>query len=106
MDVVIRIREGKKVKIEKIRFSGNKAFKDKKLAEQMETKARTWYDFIDDSGVYQKDVLKLDMFRIEGFYQDNGYLRAKVLEPRIDVNQNAREGSPLPHASRRALFPA
>jgi len=91
VDVVIRIREGKKVKIEKIRFSGNKAFKDKKLAEQMETEARTWYDFIDDSGVYQKDILKLDMFRIEGFYQDNGYLRAKVLEPRIDVNKKARQ---------------
>ncbi|MEC9423114.1 MAG: outer membrane protein assembly factor BamA [Nitrospinota bacterium] len=91
VDVVIRIREGKKVKIEKIRFSGNKAFKDKKLAEQMETEARSWYDFIDDSGVYQKDILKLDMFRIEGFYQDNGYLRAKVLEPRIDVNKKARQ---------------
>ena len=91
VDVVIRISEGEKVKIEKIRFSGNKAFKDKKLAEQMETKARSWYDFIDDSGVYQKDILKLDMFRIEGFYQDNGYLRAKVLEPRIDVNKKARQ---------------
>ena len=91
VDVVIRISEGEKVKIEKIRFSGNKAFKDKKLAEQMQTEARTWYDFIDDSGVYQKDILKLDMFRIEGFYQDNGYLRAKVLEPRIDVNKKARQ---------------
>ena len=91
IDVVIRISEGEKVKIEKIRFSGNKAFKDKKLAEQMQTEARTWYDFLDDSGVYQKDILKLDMFRIEGFYQDNGYLRAKVLEPRIDVNKKARQ---------------
>jgi outer membrane protein insertion porin family len=91
VDVVIRIREGKKVKIEKIRFSGNKAFKDKKLAEVMETKARTWFSFIDDSGVYQKDILKLDMFRIEGFYQDNGYLRVKVLEPRIDINKKANQ---------------
>ncbi|MBC8283160.1 MAG: outer membrane protein assembly factor BamA [Nitrospinae bacterium] len=91
VDVVIRIREGEKVKIERIRFSGNKAFEDKKLAENMETKARTWFSFIDDSGVYQKDILKLDMFRIEGFYQDNGYLRVKVLEPRIDVNKKARQ---------------
>ncbi|HIJ49875.1 MAG TPA: outer membrane protein assembly factor BamA [Nitrospinae bacterium] len=91
VDVVIRVREGKKVKIEKIRFSGNKAFKDKKLAEVMETKARTWFSFIDDSGVYQKDILKLDMFRIEGFYQDNGYLRIKVLEPRIDINKKTRQ---------------
>ncbi|MBT5470285.1 MAG: outer membrane protein assembly factor BamA [Nitrospina sp.] len=91
IDVVIRIREGKKVKIEKVRFSGNKAFKDKKLIEQMETKAGNWLSFLDDSGVYQKDILKLDLFRIEGFYQDNGYLRVKVLEPRIDVNKKARE---------------
>jgi outer membrane protein insertion porin family len=91
VDVVIRIREGEKVKIEKIRFSGNKAFKDKELAEVMETKSITWFSFIDDSGVYQKDILKLDMFRIEGFYQDNGYLRVKVLEPRIDINKKEHQ---------------
>jgi len=85
--VVLRIREGKKVKIKKIRFSGNKAFKYKELAETMETKAQTWWNFLDDSGVYQKDVLKLDLFRVEGFYQDNGYLRVKVLEPKIDINK-------------------
>ena len=91
IDVVIRIREGEKVKIEQIRFSGNKAFEDKKIAEQMETKAKSWFSFIDDSGVYQKDILKLDMFRIEGFYQDHGYLRVKVLEPRLDINKKARQ---------------
>jgi len=89
--VVIRVHEGKKVKIEKIRFSGNKAFDDKVLAEQMETAAQTWWNFLDDSGVYQKDVLKLDLFRIEGFYQDSGYLRVKVLEPKIDINKKARQ---------------
>ncbi|MFL2947729.1 MAG: outer membrane protein assembly factor BamA [Nitrospinales bacterium] len=88
--VVIKIHEGKKVKIKKIRFSGNKAFKDKVLAETMETQAKTWWNFLDDSGVYQKDVLKLDLFRIEGFYQDSGYLRAKVLEPKIDINKKDR----------------
>ncbi|MEK9627981.1 MAG: outer membrane protein assembly factor BamA [Nitrospinota bacterium] len=91
VDVVIRIREGEKVKIDKIRFSGNKAFEDDKLAENMETKAETWYSWLDDSGVYQKDILKLDLFRLEGFYQDHGFLRVKVLEPRIDINKKARQ---------------
>jgi outer membrane protein insertion porin family len=91
VSVSIRIKEGEKVKIEKIRFSGNKAFPDKKLHAQMETQERTWFSFLDDSGVYQKDILKLDLFRIEGFYHDNGYLRVKVLEPRIDINKKARE---------------
>jgi len=91
ISVSISIKEGEKVKIEKIRFSGNKAFPDKKLRGQMETQERTWYSFLDDSGVYQKDILKLDLFRMEGFYHDNGYLRVKVLEPRIDINKKARE---------------
>jgi outer membrane protein insertion porin family len=91
INILISIKEGEKVKIEKIRFSGNKAFPDKKLRGQMETQARTWYSFLDDSGVYQKDILKLDLFRMEGFYHDNGYLRVKVLEPRIDINKKSRE---------------
>ena len=91
VSVSIKVKEGEKVKVEKIRFSGNKAFPDKKLQEQMETQEKTWYSFLDDSGVYQKDILKLDLFRIEGFYHDNGYLRVKVLEPRIDINKKARE---------------
>jgi outer membrane protein insertion porin family len=91
VNITIRIKEGEKVRIEKIRFSGNKAFPDKELREQMETEEVTWYSFIDESGVYQKDILKLDLFRIEGYYHDNGYLRVKVLEPRIDINQRARE---------------
>ena len=91
INVVIRLHEGKKVKIEQIRFLGNKAFEDKKLADQMETAAQTWWNFLDNSGVYQKDVLKLDLFRIEGFYQDSGYLRVKVLEPKIDINKKDRQ---------------
>ena len=91
VNVSIRLKEGEKVRIEKIRFAGNKAFADKELREQMETQEVTWYSFLDESGVYQKDILKLDMFRVEGFYHDNGYLRIKVLEPRIDINQKERE---------------
>ena len=91
VNIMIRIKEGEKVKIEKIRFSGNKAIPDKDLRNQMETQEKNWYSFLDDSGVYQKDILKLDLFRIEGYYHDHGYLRIKVLEPRIDINQKARE---------------
>ena len=91
IDVVIRIHEGKKVKIKEIRFSGNKAFKDKELAGVMETEKESWWNFLDDSGVYQKDVLKLDLFRIEGFYQDKGYLRAKALAPKIDINKKENQ---------------
>ncbi len=91
VSVMIRIKEGEKVNIEKIRFSGNRAFKDKKLLKNMETKEKTWYSFIDESGIYRKDLLKLDLLRIESFYHDHGYLQVRVLEPKIDINQKNKE---------------
>lgn len=91
VDVIIRIQEGEKVSVEKIRFSGNATFKDKELRKQMETKEKTWFSWLDDSGVYQKDILKLDLFRVEAFYQDNGFLRVSVLEPKIEVNKKDQE---------------
>ena len=87
VDVTIRIQEGEKVGVKKIRFSGNKTFKDKELRKQIETKEKTWYSWLDDSGVYQKDILKLDLFRVEAFYQDRGFIRVSVLDSKINVNK-------------------
>ncbi len=91
VDVTIRIKEGEKVSVEKIRFAGNKTFTDKVLRKQMETKEKTWFSWLDDSGVYQKDILKLDVFRVEAYYQDHGFIRVSVLDPRIEVNKKAKE---------------
>ena len=91
VDVTIEITEGEKVSVETISFSGNKAVKDKALRKQMETKEKTWYSWLDDSGIYKKDVLKLDLFRIEAFYQDKGFVRVNVQEPKIDVNKEKQE---------------
>ena len=90
-NINIRIREGEKVRIKNIRFVGNKSLVADDLKEQMETKAETWYSFLDDSGIYKKDILKLDMFRLEGFYHDNGYIRVRVLEPKIGINKKDKE---------------
>ena len=90
-NINIRIREGEKVRIKNIRFVGNKSLAADDLKEQMETKAETWFSFLDDSGIYKKDILKLDMFRLEGFYHDNGYIRVRVLEPKIGINKKDKE---------------
>ena len=91
MNIHIRIREGEKIEIKNIRFSGNKKFSADDLRDQMETKAETWISFIDESGIYKKDTLKLDVFRLEAYYQDHGYLRARVQEPNINIDQKNKE---------------
>ena len=90
-DILIKINEGEKVSIEKIRFHGNKHFSDRELRKVIETQEKTWYSFLNDSGIYQKDILKLDRFRVEAFYQDQGYFRVRVGEPKIEVNEKEKE---------------
>ncbi len=90
VEVTIKIHEDEKVSVEKIRFAGNKTFTDKVLRKQMETQEKSWFSFLDDSGVYQKDILKLDVFRIEGYYQDHGFIRVSVLDPKIEVNKKEK----------------
>ena len=91
MNIHMRISEGKKVGIKEIRFSGNKIFSAGDLKDQMETNAESWISFIDESGIYKKDILRLDMFRLEGYYQDNGYIRVRILEPKININKKNKE---------------
>jgi outer membrane protein insertion porin family len=91
MNIHIRVREGEKVGIKNLRFFGNNNFSADDLRDQMETKAETWISFIDESGVYKKDALKLDIFRLEGYYQDHGYIRVRVQDPKIDINRESKE---------------
>lgn len=90
VNVLIRIKEGNKVRIEELRFTGNRAIDDDELADHIETREKTLWSFIDESGIYKKDVLKLDMLRLEAFYQDNGYYRVRVLDPKIDINKKEK----------------
>lgn len=91
IDVTIHIDEGEKVKIDEIRFVGNKALEADDLKDVMETEETWLFSFLDDSGIYKKDVLKVDVLRLEAHYQDNGYLRVRVHEPRIEVNAEDKE---------------
>ncbi len=90
-DITINIKEGEKVKIDEIRFTGNKAFDGDDLKDVMETEEKWLFSFLDDSGIYKKDVLKVDVLRLEAFYQDNGYIRVRVNEPQIEVNREDKE---------------
>ncbi|MDH5762756.1 MAG: outer membrane protein assembly factor BamA [Nitrospinota bacterium] len=87
MDVIIRIDEGKKIRIDEISFTGNKAFDEDDLEDAMETGEEWLFSFLDESGIYKKDVLKLDVLRLEAFYQERGFIRVRIQEPNIVVNR-------------------
>jgi len=77
------IKEGDKVYIQKIEFVGNTKFKAGKLKDVMDTSEKGLLSWFTKSGVLDKKRLETDVQKITVFYQNQGYLRAKVGEPTV-----------------------
>lgn len=90
IDLLVKISENKKVGIKKINFTGNKAFTDKKLKKQLNTKEKNIFSFFTDAGIYQSEMIKADLLNLELFYREHGYINVKVLDPIIDVDKKEK----------------
>jgi len=81
--VIFEIMENHPMKIKKIKFTGNKKIKSKKLKAIMETRQKSLLSFITNAGVYKEEAFQHDLDRIKAFYYDYGYLDIKVGEPKV-----------------------
>jgi outer membrane protein insertion porin family len=88
--VRFQIREGPKGHIKKITFKGNKHIKSSQLRKVMMTKQRNIFSFLTKTGTLDEDILKNDLQLLTAYYYDNGYLDAKVSEPKIDLHDPKR----------------
>ena len=102
--LIFKVDEGPKVKVGKIKFTGNHAFSDRKLIRAMRHDRPYQIPlYITEINVmsktYDRDKLNEDLeVGIRGMYQDNGYFRALVKEPvleNIDTRNN-KLGMPVP----------
>jgi len=83
-EVTFNIDEGKEVFIGEIRFKGNKTFDDGDLEDIIETGERNWLSWITETGVLKMDLLKQDAARIGAFYNNEGFIEAKVGDPVVE----------------------
>ena len=75
----IAVQEGPKVKVDKIRFFGNKLFADDDLKGEMkETDERRWWKFW-SSNKFEKKKYGEDKQLILNFYRKNGFRDAEIL---------------------------
>ena len=84
--VTIMVDEGKRVKIRKITFEGNKAFKSGQLIKLMATKTAWWFF---RSGIFNEDAFEGDLEKVKVFYENSGYLDIK-LEPELKYDEDGR----------------
>lgn len=99
VDVAFTIKEGKKVYIKEITVTGNTAFKSKSLVKVLQTSKKGWLSWLTDSGILKRDLLAQDADRLVAYYNNNGFIDAKVGEPEVTqkdewlyINFNISEG--------------
>lgn len=81
------IDEGEKIYIKEINFEGNVTFDDDELRDEIETSEKWFLSWLTEGGLLDKAKVEQDAQRIIAFYQNHGFLDAKIGEPRIDQKE-------------------
>lgn len=82
VDVVISMKESKKVKVKRIVFEGAENISDRKLKKLMKTKEDRWYS----SGEYKKENIDEDKHSIVRYYKSQGYRDAAVVADTLEID--------------------
>ncbi len=82
-NVTFTIREGNKVKIGDIRFSGNSHIKTKTLRHQMDTKRWWMFSWLTGTGRFKDDQFEDDLDKLRDYYREQGYLDVDIAEDRV-----------------------
>jgi outer membrane protein insertion porin family len=87
VSLVFDIEEGGPVAIKEIKFEGNSAFTAKDLKKVIETKEKglPLISRITGAGKLVQERLEQDAEKIGAFYFNHGYIKAKVGEPKVNV---------------------
>lgn len=86
----VKINEGPKVKVDLIRFHGNKHFDNGDLKGAMkETSERAWWKFW-ASNKFEKKKYEEDKQLVVGFYQKNGYRDAEILADSLSYDKEKK----------------
>ncbi|MGA2693282.1 MAG: outer membrane protein assembly factor BamA [Opitutaceae bacterium] len=90
--ITFKIREGKKVKILAINFSGNAHIKAKALRGVMETKKWWIFSWLMDTGRFKDDDFQDDLDKLRDYYREHGYLDVEIPEEKIVFSYPKKEG--------------
>ncbi len=85
-----QIEEGEKVKVRNITIVGNRAISAGKIKGAMKTSTWKIYSFITSSGYYKKETMSADLEAIKDVYFNNGFIKAVVSDPDIQITPDKR----------------
>ena len=90
IELIFNIKEYDKVKVKKINFLGNIAFKDEELKSILQTQEDTLFSFMSGSGNFKEINFQNDIERMKYFYRMKGYLQINIGTPEITVSEDKK----------------
>jgi outer membrane protein insertion porin family len=83
---VFTITEHARAVVKKITFRGNNHISGKKLRNVLFSREDWVLSFMDKAGIFQPERIEADRNMIEQFYQNNGFINAKVVDTEIVID--------------------
>lgn len=86
VDVLFKVTEAAKVRIETMTFVGNESVKTDELTQYMRTHTAHPLGVLNEWGTYKEEQIETDLLILEQIYQDKGYLNVKIGRPRVQLS--------------------
>lgn len=90
-DLIFNITENQRSFVKRVHFKGNHHISSRKLRKVLFTREDWLLSFMDKAGTYHPDALEMDRHQLETFYQNNGYLLAKVTDIAVDMDPDTKQ---------------
>jgi outer membrane protein insertion porin family len=88
VDVVFKVVEAAKVKVEKITFVGNEKVSADDLLPILRTREAHPLGIVTEWGTYKVEGSEIDALAIEALYQDRGFINVKVGKPHVELSHD------------------
>ena len=90
VDVKYTVDEHAKVRVGDVTFTGNHALSTSELRATISTRPPNALSFMNDSGVWRRDMLERDLALLTARYLDAGYAQIKIGEPQLRLSRDKK----------------
>ncbi len=88
--VTFQIRENAKIMIRQINFVGNQKVTSDTLRQYLQTSEQSLLGMISGRSTYQEALIQRDLYFLNSYYMDNGYIKVKMGKPKVYLNPDKR----------------
>jgi outer membrane protein insertion porin family len=89
--ILVRISEGRVSRIKDIKISGNHAFTDGALIDQMSIAPASVFGYFSKKDQYSKENLDASLEALRSFYMDRGYMKFRILSSQVMLSPDKKD---------------